>query len=167
MFINEEIKDKEIRGVASDGTQLGIMPTKDALAMAKKENLDLVNIAPKAVPPVCRIMNYGKYCFEQAKREKEAKKKQKVVEVKEVRLSLKIDTHDFNTKANQAIKFLDHGDRVKVSIRFRGREMAHPELGNAIMERFVQACAEHGVIDKQPKMEGRSLVMFISAKNTK
>lgn len=166
MFINEEIRDKEVRVVGSDGSQLGIMSSKAALELAKKENLDLVNIAPKAEPPVCRIMNYGKYCFEQAKREKEAKKKQKVVEVKEVRLSLKIDTHDFNTKVNQAIKFLEHGDRVKVAIRFRGRELAHPELGNAIMERFAQACTA-GVVDKQPKMEGRSLVMFMSAKPTK
>lgn len=164
MFINEEIRDKEVRVVGSDGSQLGIMTSKAALELARKENLDLVNIAPKAEPPVCRIMNYGKYCFEQAKREKEAKKKQKVVEVKEVRLSLKIDVHDFNTKVNQAIKFLGHGDRVKVAIRFRGREMAHPELGTSVMERFAQACAETGVVDKQPKMEGRSLVMFMSAK---
>lgn len=164
MFINEEIRDKEVRVVGSDGSQLGIMTSKAALELARKENLDLVNIAPKAEPPVCRIMNYGKYCFEQAKREKEAKKKQKVVEVKEVRLSLKIDVHDFNTKVNQAIKFLGHGDRVKVAIRFRGREMAHPELGTSVMERFARACAETGVVDKQPKMEGRSLVMFMSAK---
>ena len=166
MLINEEIRDKEIRVIGADGAQLGIMPTKAALELAKKESLDLVNIAPKAEPPVCRIMNYGKYCFEQAKREKEAKKKQKVVEVKEVRLSLKIDTHDFNTKVNQAIKFLEHGDRVKVAIRYRGRELAHPELGNEVMERFKQACTA-GVVDKAPKMEGRSLVMFMSAKPNK
>lgn len=166
LLINEEIRDKEIRVVGADGSQLGIMPTKAALELAKKESLDLVNIAPKAEPPVCRIMNYGKYCFEQAKREKEAKKKQKVVEVKEVRLSLKIDTHDFNTKVNQAIKFLEHGDRVKVAIRFRGREMAHPELGNSVMERFKEACTA-GVVDKAPKLEGRSLVMFMSAKPNK
>ncbi|MBP1581541.1 MAG: translation initiation factor IF-3 [Oscillospiraceae bacterium] len=166
MLINEEIRDKEIRVIGADGAQLGIMPTKAALELAKKESLDLVNIAPKAEPPVCRIMNYGKYCFEQAKREKEAKKKQKVVEVKEVRLSLKIDVHDFNTKVNQAIKFLEHGDRVKVAIRYRGRELAHPELGNEVMERFKQACTA-GVVDKAPKMEGRSLVMFMSAKPNK
>ncbi len=166
MLINEEIRDKEVRVVGADGSQLGIMPTKAALELAKKESLDLVNIAPKAEPPVCRIMNYGKYCFEQAKREKEAKKKQKVVEVKEVRLSLKIDVHDFNTKVNQATKFLEHGDRVKVAIRFRGRELAHPELGNSVMDRFKEACTA-GVVDKAPKMEGRSMVMFMSAKPNK
>lgn len=170
LFINEEIRDKEVRVIGPDGNPLGIMSSKDALAIAHKENLDLVNISPKAVPPVCRIMDYGKYRFEQAKREKEAKKKQKVVEIKEIRLSLKIDTHDFETKVNQAKKFLEHGDRVKVAIRFRGREMAHPELGQTTIQRFAEACSEVGVIDKQPKMEGRSLVMFISAKpanNTK
>lgn len=164
MSINEEIREKEVRLVASDGSPVGIMSTRDALALAQKENLDLVNISPKAVPPVCRIMNYGKFRFEQAKRDKEAKKKQKVVEIKEVRLSLKIDTHDFETKIGQARKFLEHGDRVKVTVRFRGREMAHPELGMANIKRFAEACSEFGVIDKLPKMEGRSLVMFISTK---
>lgn len=164
MPINEEIREKEIRVIGPDGSPLGIMSSKEALQLAQKENLDLVNISPKAVPPVCKIMNYGKYRFEQAKREKEAKKKQKTVEIKEIRLSLKIDTHDFETKVNQAKKFLEHGDRVKVAIRFRGREMAHPELGNATIKRFADACADVGVIDKLPKMEGRSLIMFISAK---
>lgn len=162
--INEEIREKEIRVIGPDGTALGIMSSKEALQIAKKDNLDLVNISPKAVPPVCKIMNYGKYRFEQAKREKEAKKKQKIVEIKEIRLSLKIDTHDFETKVNQAKKFLEHGDRVKVAIRFRGREIAHPELGNATIKRFADACADVGTIDKLPKMEGRSLIMFISAK---
>lgn len=164
MPINEEIREKEIRVIGPDGNPLGIMSSKEALQIAQRENLDLVNISPKAVPPVCKIMNYGKYRFEQAKREKEAKKKQKTVEIKEIRLSLKIDTHDFETKVNQAKKFLEHGDRVKVAIRFRGREMAHPELGNATIKRFADACADVGVIDKLPKMEGRSLIMFISAK---
>lgn len=164
LFINEEIRDKEVRVIGADGSPLGIMSSKDALSLAHKENLDLVNISPKAVPPVCRIMDYGKLRFEQAKRDKEAKKKQKIVEIKEVRLSLKIDTHDFDTKVNQAIKFLEHGDRVKVTIRFRGREMAHPELGQATIKRFADACSEYGTIDKLPKMEGRSLVMFISTK---
>lgn len=167
LSINEEIREKEVRVIGPDGNPLGIMSSKDALAIAIKENLDLVNISPKAVPPVCRIMDYGKYRFEQAKREKEAKKKQKIVEIKEVRLSLKIDTHDFNTKVNQAKKFLEHGDRVKVSIRFRGRELVHPELGTETIQRFADACSDVGVIDKQPKMEGRSLVMFISAKTAK
>ena len=150
--------------IAADGSQLGVMDTREAQRLSIEQNLDLVKIAPQATPPVCRIMVYGKYRFEQAKREKEAKKKQKTVEIKEIRLSLKIDTHDFETKVNQAKKFLEHGDRVKVAIRFRGREMAHPELGNATIKRFADACADVGVIDKLPKMEGRSLIMFISAK---
>ena len=127
-----------------------------------EKNLDLVKIAPQAVPPVCRIMDYGKYRFEQAKREKEARKNQKTIDIKEVRLSLKIDTHDFNTKANNAIKFLKNGDKVKVSVRFRGREMAHPELGQDNLQRFIDAVSEYGVVDKPPKMEGRSLAAFIS-----
>ena len=124
-------------------------------------------IAPQATPPVCRIMDYGKYRFEQAKREKDAKKKQKVVEIKEIRLSLKIDTHDFETKVAHAVRFLKGGDRVKVSIRFRGREMAHPEQGKINLERFAEAIKEYGVVDKQPKLEGRSMIMFISAKPAK
>ena len=124
-------------------------------------------IAPQATPPVCRIMDYGKYRFEQAKREKDAKKKQKVVEVKEIRLSLKIDTHDFETKVAHAVRFLKGGDRVKVSIRFRGREMAHPEQGKINLDRFAEAIKEYGVVDKQPKLEGRSMIMFISAKPAK
>lgn len=132
-----------------------------------EKNLDLVKIAPQAVPPVCRIMDYGKYRFEQAKREKEARKNQKTIDIKEVRLSLKIDTHDFNTKANNAIKFLKNGDKVKVSVRFRGREMAHPELGQDNLQRFIDAVSEYGVVDKPPKMEGRSLAAFISPKPVK
>lgn len=131
------------------------------------KNLDLVKIAPQAAPPVCRIMDYGKYRFEQAKREKEARKNQKTIEIKEVRLSLKIDTHDFNTKANNAIKFLKNGDKVKVSVRFRGREMAHPELGRENLNRFIEAVSEYGSVDKPPKMEGRSLAAFISPKPAK
>ena len=132
-----------------------------------EQNLDLVMIAPQATPPVCRIMDYGKYRFEQAKREKDAKKKQKVVEIKEIRLSLKIDTHDFETKVAHAVRFLKGGDRVKVSIRFRGREMAHPEQGKINLDRFAEAIKEYGVVDKQPKLEGRSMIMFISAKPAK
>ena len=163
--LNEEIRDKEIRLIGSEGEQLGIMPPAEALKIADEQGLDLVKISPQAVPPVCKLMNYGKFRFEQSKREKEARKNQHVVEIKEIRLSLKIDTHDFDTKVNQAKKFLEHGDRVKVAIRFRGREMAHPELGNATIKRFADACADVGVIDKLPKMEGRSLIMFISAKS--
>ena len=127
-----------------------------------EKNLDLVKIAPQAQPPVCRIMDYGKYRFEQAKREKEARKNQKVIEIKEIRLSLNIDTHDFDTKVNQAKKFLTAGNKVKVSIRFRGREMAHPELGHGIMQRFAEACAEVGNVEKPAKLEGRSMIMFIA-----
>ncbi len=170
LLINEEIRDKEVRLVGTDGEQLGIVSISVAQNMAIEKNMDLVKIAPQAVPPVCKIMDYGKFKFEQAKREKEAKKNQKVIEIKEVRLSLNIDTNDFNTKANRAIKFLEAGDKVKAALRFRGREMAHPELGVNIMQRFTDAVAAVGVVEKQPKMEGRSMVMFVSPKpvtNTK
>lgn len=162
--INEEIRDKEVRVIGADGEQLGIMPVRDAHNLAAEKNLDLVKIAPQATPPVCRIMDYGKYRFEQAKREKEAKKNQKVIEIKETRLSLNIDTHDFETKVNQTRKFLSAGNRVKVSIRFRGREMAHAQLGTGIMERFAESCAEFGTVEKPAKLEGRSMIMFMSAK---
>lgn len=165
--INEEIRDREIRVVGDDGAQLGIMSAKDALKIAVEKNLDLVKIAPQAVPPVCRIMDYGKFRFEKAKREKEARKNQKVIDTKEVRLSLNIDVHDFDTKVNNAIKFLKGGDKVKVSVRFRGREMAHPELGQTLITRFAEACSEYGNMDKAPKMEGRSMVLFLSAKPVK
>jgi translation initiation factor IF-3 len=167
MQINEEIREKEVRLLGPDSEPLGFFSSKEALEMAVQRNLDLVMIAPAATPPVCRIMDYGKYRFEQAKREKEAKKKQKVIEIKEVRMGLNIDVHDFNTKVNQAVKFMNGGDRVKVSIRFRGRELAHTSLGNGVMERFAQACGEAGNVEKQPKMEGRSMVMFMSPKPTK
>ena len=163
-LINEEIKDKEVRVIDSDGAQLGIMPIAQAMRTAEERNLDLVNIAPQATPPVCRIMDYGKYRFEQAKREKEARKNQKIVEVKEIRMSLNIDIHDFNTKANQAIKFIQAGDKVKVSVRFRGREMAHQDLGAKLMERFVEAVSEVASVEKPPKMEGRNLSLFINGK---
>ena len=139
LLINEEIRDKEVRLVGTDGEQLGIVSISVAQNMAIEKNMDLVKIAPQAVPPVCKIMDYGKFKFEQAKREKEAKKNQKVIEIKEVRLSLNIDTNDFNTKVNRAIKFLEAGDKVKAALRFRGREMAHPELGVNIMQRFTDA----------------------------
>ena len=170
LLINEEIRDKEVRLVGTDGEQLGIVSISVAQNMAIEKNMDLVKIAPQAVPPVCKIMDYGKFKFEQAKREKEAKKNQKVIEIKEVRLSLNIDTNDFNTKVNRAIKFLEAGDKVKAALRFRGREMAHPELGVNIMQRFTDAVAAVGVVEKQPKLEGRSMVMFVSPKpvtNTK
>lgn len=165
--INEEIRDKEVRVINTDGTQLGVMPIEEAMRLAEENNTDLVKIAPQAKPPVCKIMDFGKYRFEQAKREKEAKKNQRVIEVKEVRLSLNIDTHDFETKASQAIKFLKGGNRVKVSIRFRGREMAHPENGLVTMSKFADACSEYGNVEKPAKLEGRSMLMFLAAKSSK
>ena len=167
LLINEEIRDKEIRLIGPDGEQLGIMSAKEALKISAEKDLDLVKIAPQAVPPVCRIMDYGKYRFEQTKREKEAKKNQKVIDVKEIRLSLNIDTNDFNTKVNHAVKFLKAGNKVKVALRFRGREMAHTELGKASVTRFAEACSDYGVVAKEPKLEGRSMVLFLSAKPLK
>jgi translation initiation factor IF-3 len=164
--INEEIRDKEVRVIGADGSQMGIMSADKALKLAEEANLDLVKIAPTAVPPVCRVMDYGKYRFEQQKKEKGNKKNQKVVETKEVRLSINIDTNDFNTKVNQANKFLKNGDKVKVSIRFRGREMAHSKLGLDVMERFGQAI-EGGTIEKAAKLEGRNMLMFIAPAHNK
>ena len=143
------------------------MSSARALEMAYDQGMDLVMMASQANPPVCKIMDYGKFRFEQARREKEKRKNQKVVDIKEVRLSLNIDTHDFNTKLNQALKFIAKGDKVKVSIRFRGRELGHPELGLAVMKDFAEACTETAVIEKQPKLEGRSMLMFLAPKPAK
>ncbi len=143
------------------------MSSKEALAKATEKDLDLVLIAPNAKPPVCKIMDYGKFCFEQAKREKEAKKKQKIVEIKEIRLGLSIDVHDFETKGNQAKKFLNGGDKVKVSIRFRGRELGHPEIGTEVMSRFAEYCSDAAVVEKPAKMEGRNMLMFLAPKPVK
>lgn len=165
--INEEINEKEVRLVDSDGSQLGIFSSEKALEMAIEKNLDLVLIAPSAKPPVCKIMDYGKYRFEMMKREKEAKKNQKVVEVKEIRLGLNIDTHDFETKGNQAKKFLTSGNKVKVSIRFRGRELGHPELGTEIMNRFAEYCSPVSSVEKPAKMESRNMLMFLAPKSDK
>ena len=165
--INEEIRDKEVRVIDSDGSQLGIMPASQALEKAYACNLDLVKIAPQAKPPVCKIIDYGKFRFEQAKREKEARKNQRVVEIKEIRLSLNIDTHDFNTKMGHAKRFLEEGNKVKVSIRFRGREMGHPEHGYDTMNRFAQACAEFANVEKPAKLEGRNMLMFLAPKPVK
>lgn len=166
-LINEDIKAPEVRVVAADGSQLGIMETSKALAIAEEANLDLVLIAPQATPPVCRVMDYGKYRFDQQKREKEAKQKQKTVEVKEIRLSLNIDTHDFDTKVGQARKFLAAGNKLKVSIRFRGREMAHTDRGIDVMNRFQEALSEEAVVDKPAKLEGRTMQMNMSPKTGK
>ena len=165
--INEEIHDKELRIIGSDGAQLGIMSANEALNLAAEKNLDLVKIAPQSKPPVCKIMDYGKYRFEQAKREKDARKQHHVIDIKEVRLSLNIDTHDFNTKLNNALKFIAKGDKVKVSIRFRGREMGHPEIGYDTMKRFAEACSEVANIEKPAKLEGRNMLMFLAPKSLK
>ena len=162
--INEEIRDKEVRLIDSDGSQLGIVSIQQAMDTAIQRGLDLVKIAPKAEPPVCRVMDYGKFRFEQAKKEKEARKNQKVVDIKEGRLSAKIDVADFNVRVKQAEKFLKGGDKVKASIRFRGREMAHTDIGLTVMQRFAEACAEFGTVEKAAKLEGRQMLMFIAPK---
>ena len=153
--------------IDSDGSQLGVMPASEALERAYARDLDLVKIAPKATPPVCKIIDYGKYRFEQAKREKEAKKNQHIVEIKEIRLSLNIDTHDFNTTLGHAKRFLSEGNKVKVSIRFRGREMGHPEHGTVIMQKFAEACAEDANVERAAKLEGRNMFMFLAPKPAK
>ncbi|MGN0614359.1 MAG: translation initiation factor IF-3 [Porcipelethomonas sp.] len=165
--INEEIRDKEILLIGADGTKIGVVSAKEAQRMAYEKDLDLVKIAPAAKPPVCRILDYNKYRFEQAKKEKEARKNQKTVEIKEIRMFSAIDTHDFNTKVSQAQKFLKNGDKIKVSVRFRKRAIAHPQLGEELLEKFRDACAEFGAVDKPAKMEGRSIVMFMSPKTSK
>ena len=165
--INEEIRDKELRVIGADGSQLGIMTSSDALALAEEKDLDLVKIAPNAVPPVCKIMDYGKFRFEQLKKEKEAKKNQKVVEIKEIRMSPGIDTNDLNVKMRNAMKFLKEGNRVKVTVRFRGREMAHTDIGEQLLIRFGEGCAEVANVDKKPKLDGRFMTLFLSPKNAK
>ena len=165
--LNGEIRDKELRVITADGQQLGIMSAKDALHEAEIRGQDLVKIAPQAKPPVVKIMDYSKFRYEQAKREKENRKKQKTIDTKEIRLSLNIDIGDFNTKVNQAKKFLDKGDKLKVSLRLRGREMAHSDLGVANMQRFAQALGEEINDDKAPKLECRQILMFLSKKPAK
>jgi translation initiation factor IF-3 len=162
--LNEQICDKEIRLIGSSGEQLGIMAPAGAMKIADEQGLDLVKISPQAVPPVCKLMNYGKFKFEQGKREKEAKKNQHVVEIKEIRMSPGIDIGDFNTKLRNAQKFLADGDRVKVTVRFRGREMAHTDIGRSLLSRFAAQCAEIAALDKSAKLEGRNMSMFLSPK---
>lgn len=164
LLINEEIKVKEVRLVGQDGSPLGITTSADALEQAYAKNLDLVLIAPKAEPPVCKIMDYGKYKFELAKRDKEARKNQKVVSVKEIRVSPSIDNHDFETKVNHTKKFLSDGDKVKITVRFRGREVHHSALGLQLLERFQEAVSEVGAVDKPPKLEGKNMSMVVSPK---
>ena len=162
--LNEEIRDKEVRLVAEDGEQLGIMSAQQALEKAVELGLDLVKISPTATPPVCKLMDYGKFKFEQQKREKEARKNQRVVEIKEVRMSPGIDVNDFNVKVRNAQKFLSDGDRVKVTVRFRGREMAHTEIGRDLLLKFAEQCAEVATLDKDPKLDGRHMSIFLSSK---
>ena len=164
LMINEQIRDKEIRLIGADGEQLGIMSAKDAMKLAREADVDLVKIAPSATPPVCKLIDYAKYNYELIRKEKEAKKKQKTIETKEVRLSPNIDTNDLNTKANQARKFITKGDKVKVTLRFRGREMAHVNYSKQILDSFYEKLEDIAVIDKNAKMEGRSMVMFLSQK---
>ena len=165
--LNEEIRDKEVRVIGDDGAQLGIMSSADALRMAEEREMDLVKISPNATPPVCKIMDYGKFRFEQTKKEKEARKNQRVVEVKEVRMSPGIDTNDFNVKLKNAQKFLKEGNRVKVTVRFRGREMAHTNIGEQLLKKFGEDCAEVATVEKNPKLDGRHMSMFLSPKNAK
>lgn len=162
--INEEIRDKEVRLVGETGEQLGIMSAQEALAKAEEAELDLVKISPTAVPPVCKLMDYGKYRFEQAKRDKEARKNQHVVEIKEIRMSPGIDVGDFNVKLRNAQKFLGEGNRVKVTVRFRGREMAHTEIGRDLLIKFAEQCAETANMEKDPKLDGRHMSIFLAPK---
>ena len=162
-MINEQIRDKEVRVIGPDGEQIGVMSSKEAYFKAKDAGLDLVKISPNAKPPVCKIVDYGKYRYEQTRRAKEAKKKQRTVETKEIRLSPNIDKNDLNTKVNQARKFLQKGNKIKVSLRFRGREMAHKDVGREILDSFYEQLQDVSNVDKPAKMEGRSMVMFLSA----
>ena len=163
-MINEQIRDKEVRLIGADGEQLGIMSAREAYKLAQEAELDLVKIAPGAKPPLCKIIDYGKYRYELARKEKEARKKQKTVELKEVRLSPNIDTNDLNTKMNAARKFISKGNKVKVTLRFRGREMAHVQASKHILDDFAEALADIAVVEKAPKLEGRSMGMVLAEK---
>lgn len=162
--INEEIREKEVRLIDVDGTQLGIVPIKKALEIANERRLDLVNVAPTANPPVCRILDYGKYKYELTKKEKEARKNQKIINVKEIRLTPNIEEHDLQVKANRAIEFLKDGDKVKISVRFKGREMGHTEMGEEVLKDFLNLLDEYGKVEKEAKMEGRNLVVILVPK---
>lgn len=164
MMINEQIRDREVRLIGTDGEQLGVMPTREAMRLAREAELDLVKIAPTAKPPVCKIIDYGKYRYELARKEKEARKKQRIIEIKEVRLSPNIDTNDLNTKVNQARKFLSKGDKVKVTLRFRGRELAHVNQSKVILDQFAEQLSDVAVVEKPAKFEGRSMIMFLAEK---
>lgn len=163
-MINEEIRAKEVRVVGVDGEQLGIMPIREALQLAADANLDLVNVAPNAKPPVCRIMDYGKYRYEMQKKEKEARKNQKVIDIKEIRLSATIEEHDFQTKLRNVVKFLNDGDKVKCTVRFRGREITHAEIGQRVLERVANEVQDISVVERKPKLEGRQMIMILAPK---
>jgi len=165
-MINDEIRVKEVRLIGADGEQLGIKPIREAMQIAADASLDLVNVAPTAKPPVCRIMDYGKYRYELQKKEKEARKNQKIVDIKEIRLSATIDEHDFQTKLRNAVKFLSEGDKVKASVRFRGREIAHAEIGKKVLDRLATETAEISSLERAPKLEGRSMIMILTPKVT-
>ncbi len=162
LAINNDIKDKEVRVVDDEGNQLGVIKTSEAIKMAEARGLDLVKIAPKAVPPVCKIIDFGKYCYEQTKKEKEARKNQNVISIKEIQLTLKIDTHDIQTKASHAQRFIKNGDKVKVVVKYKGRELAHTELGFDIANRFVELVGETAVVEKPAKIEGRNMIMVLA-----
>lgn len=167
MRINEEIRAREVRVIGNDGEQLGIMSGREAQQLAYEKHLDLVEIAPTAKPPVCRIMDYGKYRYEQQKREKESRKKQKTFDIKEVKLRPGIEEHDFNVKFKNAVRFLEDGDKVKVTIMFRGRELSHPELGEVLLNKMAAQLKEMAVVERQPKLEGKNMIMIVAPKPSK
>ena len=160
--VNERIRIREVRLIDEEGNQIGVIPTRDALEMARERGLDLVEVAPNAMPPVCRLMDYGKFRYEQTKKERDSRKHQHVIELKEVRIRPKIDDHDLETKGRQAAKFLDHGDKVKLSVLFRGREMAHPEIGRGLLDSLIQMLQPHGTVEQSPRLEGRTMTSILN-----
>lgn len=165
--VNERIRIREVRLIDDEGNQVGIIATRDALDMARQRGLDLVEVAPNAIPPVCRLMDYGKFRYEQSRKERESRKNQHVVELKEVRIRPKIDDHDLETKGRQAAKFLDHGDKVKMTVTFRGREMAHPDLGKALLDQLIESLRPHGTVEQMPRLEGRAMTVIMNPLKTK
>lgn len=166
-LINEEIRANEVRVIGADGNQLGVMKLSEALRLSNEAALDLVEIAPDSVPPVCKIMDYGKFRFEKEKREKEQRKKRQIIELKEIQLKCRIDTHDFNTKLSHTLKFLSQGNKVKVMVKFSGREMAHTELGAQLLDRFLEGCGESATVEKKPLLDGRNMTMILAPKKSK
>lgn len=160
--VNERIRIREVRVIDEEGQQVGVLPTRDALELARSRGLDLVEVAPNAIPPVCRLMDYGKYRYEQSRRERESRQNQHVVELKEIRLQPKIADHDLDTKGRQAAKFLDAGDKVKLTVRFRGREMAHPDIGKGLLDRLAEQLRSYATLEQPPRMEGRTMTMYLA-----